>query len=332
MTVETKRALFGDVAIKADDDDLGENEFLAIMSDPSIDRDGEKILVGAFDPLPDRIPVDIDHELTAEGTVGSGVPFYDGDKLMIRGTFASDARSQELRQKVLDGHVSKMSVAFRAADREFPENADDPVLIRKAELLNVAFVAIPSNRNADVIAAKSADTVEESTAIDGDSSTADTDSVDEVAAKGGEAAESAEFDAEAERAKLKAEVEQEVRSALEVEKREAMLRTVLDPEFMKKRFTVSGIPGDALADLLHDAKGVALVVIPEGVDYVEAAKAAQDAVDQFSTAPVADAPDAAAAADEVAAAAEEQRAARARETAMEALGLGRKRAARFKGF
>jgi HK97 family phage prohead protease len=149
MTNETKGFA---VDVKVGVGDLGPNEFLSVMSAPTLDRDGEIVDALAFAPLTDKITVDIDHAMSVEKTVGSGGPFYDGDLLKIRGKFASTALAQDVRTLVKEGHVRTMSVTFRNAQRVTGE--DGVTHITSAELLNVAFVVIPSNREAVVIGAK----------------------------------------------------------------------------------------------------------------------------------------------------------------------------------
>jgi hypothetical protein len=135
--------------------DGGEGEFEAILSVPTMDRDGEVVDAHAFDPLPDYIPIDIDHGMSVTSTVGSGTPYYDGETLRFRGTFASTQLGQEVRTLVTEGHVRKMSVAFMSAQRAEAEDGTTHVV--KAELLNAAIVAIPSNRESDILAAKALD-------------------------------------------------------------------------------------------------------------------------------------------------------------------------------
>lgn len=133
--------------------------FEAILSAPTLDRDGEVIDARAFEPLPERIPIDIDHGMTVATTVGSGEPYYDGDVLKIRGTFSSIPRAQELRTLVTEGHVARMSVTFMDAERSTKDGVPH---VTRAELLNAAFVPIPSNREAAVLVAKAfAPTAEE---------------------------------------------------------------------------------------------------------------------------------------------------------------------------
>lgn len=131
-------------------------EFEAILSMPTLDRDGEIIDAYAFEPLPAKIPIDVDHGVGTEKTVGSGVPFYDTDgTLWIRGTFASTPLGQNTRTLVTEGHVGFMSVMYMNA---VYENGDDGIPhLRKGELLNAAITPVPSNRQAAILAAKSAE-------------------------------------------------------------------------------------------------------------------------------------------------------------------------------
>lgn len=148
--METKAGIIS-ADIKSADSEKG--TFEAILSAPTLDRDDEVIDKGAFHPLPDHIPIDIDHGMSTASIVGSGKPFYEGDVLMFRGTFASTPLGQEVRTLVTEGHVRKMSVAFRQAVREVDET-DGKMHIRSAELLNAAIVPIPSNREASILVAK----------------------------------------------------------------------------------------------------------------------------------------------------------------------------------
>ncbi|MDP8930470.1 MAG: HK97 family phage prohead protease [Actinomycetota bacterium] len=151
--MDTKHIGVVDLEVKTPDEEDGPGTFEAVLSAPTKDRDNEIIDVGAFEPLPDRIVIDVDHGMSTLATVGSGEPFYDGGVLKIRGAFSSVPRAQEVRTLVREGHVRSMSVAFMGAQRE--DDDDGVPHIKKAELLNAAFVAIPANREAAVLAAKS---------------------------------------------------------------------------------------------------------------------------------------------------------------------------------
>lgn len=137
--------------IKAVGDDTGPGAFEAFLSVPTVDRDGEILDGGAFDPLPDHITIDVDHAMSVEKTVASGQPFYEGSTLKFRGTFASTPLAQTVRTLVKEGHVRSMSVAYRAAQYE---DEDGIPHLRKAELLNAGIVGIPANRDALIVAAK----------------------------------------------------------------------------------------------------------------------------------------------------------------------------------
>lgn len=144
--------------VKSTDGEDPNGSFEAILSAPTLDRDGEVIDARAFEPLPDRIPIDIDHGMTVATTVGSGRPYYDGDVLKIAGTFSSIPRAQELRTLVTEGHVARMSVTFMDAERSTKDGVPH---VTRAELLNAAFVPIPSNREAAVLVAKAFAATEE---------------------------------------------------------------------------------------------------------------------------------------------------------------------------
>lgn len=130
-------------------------EFDVILSTPELDRDKESIEARAFEPLPEHMTFDVDHGMTTETTVGSGVPTYESvdgvEVLRVRGTWSSLPRAQAVRTLVKEGHIRTTSVAYMDA---VYEQKDGVPTVTKAELLNGAFVAIPSNRGARVLSAK----------------------------------------------------------------------------------------------------------------------------------------------------------------------------------
>lgn len=150
---ETKMFALGEVKAIEDADGDPNGEFDVILSAPTLDRDGEVIDAKVFEPLPDHITFDIDHGMSTATTVGSGVPEYlDDGRLRVRGTYSSIPRAQEVRTLVREGHIRTTSVAFMSAVRE---EKDGVPHIVKAELLNGAFVPIPSNRESIVLSSKS---------------------------------------------------------------------------------------------------------------------------------------------------------------------------------
>lgn len=145
--MEKRTALF---EVKALGDDNPDGEFEAVLSVPVIDRDGEVITAGAFNPLPAEIPIHKFHDFSSP--VATAVPFYDGDVLKARGVFDPDPESQAIRSKI-GRSIRYMSVGFMAPSRE---DRDGVPHITKAELLEASFVSIPSNREAAILAVKAA--------------------------------------------------------------------------------------------------------------------------------------------------------------------------------
>jgi hypothetical protein len=125
--------------------------FEVVLSTPAKDRDGDELAAEDWkQPLPDRITFDMDHGMSVEKTVGSGVPTIEGGKLIVRGSYSSLPRAQEVRTLVKEGHIRSTSVAFMSE-----KVTKDGKSRTQRELLNGAFVAIPSNREAVVLSAKS---------------------------------------------------------------------------------------------------------------------------------------------------------------------------------
>jgi hypothetical protein len=140
------------------DDETGPGTFSLILSTSDVDRDGEIVAPGAFEPLPDHIAMDIDHGMSVATTVASGRPFYNADgNLQVEGSFASTELGQTTRTLVREGHIRTASVAMIPSKKSKDE--DGTTRIIKADLLNGAFTPVPSNRSATVLSAKSATTV-----------------------------------------------------------------------------------------------------------------------------------------------------------------------------
>ncbi|MDF3280916.1 hypothetical protein [Gordonia sp. N1V] len=143
-------------------DDTGSGTFDAILSAPTLDRDGDTFATSEWKtPLPDHITIDIDHGMKVASTVGSAQPFIDDDgNLRIKGSFASTDLGQQVRTLVNEGHIRTMSVAALES-RTKSADGDDEV---SRELLNGAFVAVPSNREAVILSSKALDVIEKATA------------------------------------------------------------------------------------------------------------------------------------------------------------------------
>lgn len=136
-----------------DDETTPNGSFHIILSTAAKDRDGEELHPDEWEqPLPARITMDVDHGMSVGTTVGSGVPTIENGEMHVRGTYASIPRAQEVRALVNEGHVTKTSVAFLRKTKSDAKGATKT----SRELLNGAFVAVPSNDEARVLASKSA--------------------------------------------------------------------------------------------------------------------------------------------------------------------------------
>jgi hypothetical protein len=126
--------------------------FQVILSAPTLDRDGDTLLPEEWkQPLPDKITFDIDHGMSVASVVGSGTPWLnEKGQLVVDGVFSSLDRGQETRTLVKEGHIDRTSVAY-ITTRSKGVGGGAKVT---RELLNGAFVAIPSNREAVVLASK----------------------------------------------------------------------------------------------------------------------------------------------------------------------------------
>ncbi|AXH65687.1 capsid maturation protease [Mycobacterium phage Inca] len=133
--------------------DYGPNGgFTAVLSTPSMDRDGDSLKRHEWkEPLPDRVPLDVDHGMSVATTVGSFHPYFEGDKLMMDAYFSSLKQAQDVRTLVDEGHIGTVSVAFMN-DRGAMKDGTP-----HRELLNAGIVAIPSNRDAIILQSKALD-------------------------------------------------------------------------------------------------------------------------------------------------------------------------------
>jgi hypothetical protein len=135
-----------------DDAESPHGTFEVILSDATLDRDGESLDPSEWiTPLPDHITFDIDHSMNVAGTVGSGQPrIGDDGKMYVAGSYSSRPLAQEVRALVNEGHIRTTSVAFlRRKDQKSGQT--------KRELLNGAFVAVPANPSAVILASKAFD-------------------------------------------------------------------------------------------------------------------------------------------------------------------------------
>lgn len=326
-TTETKATNAWLVDIKMDGGkDYGPHGgFTAIISDPTKDRDGERIMTGAFDPLPARIPVDINHSRSVLDTIGSAVPYYDGDRLMADTSFASTDAAQEVRKLMAEGHITGVSVMYRSAERGEPM-ADGAIPIHKAELIKFGVVDVPANPSARALAVKAADQVnlipsddaEDLADIVGATATEVLERLDDdqiralldVAQTISESSAKQAWRAAGGRTRKTSRSSQpttdpagpssggeaieaggaktysleEAEALIEARRRAKLLDVVCDPDVVASQLGGPAAKKALYASLVEElAASIALVRIPDGVDYRKAATAAQAAVDALPT-------------------------------------------------
>jgi hypothetical protein len=123
--------------------------FDAILSTPSVDRDGESLAPHSWkQPLPARISITTDHTGSVADVVASGEPYLATDgSLRLKGKFAATEKGQQIRQLVVGGDIDSLSVELlRRKDAN-----GQPV----NELVGASFVLLPANTDAVVLSAKS---------------------------------------------------------------------------------------------------------------------------------------------------------------------------------
>jgi HK97 family phage prohead protease len=132
-----------------DDGDPG--TFVAVISTDRLDRDGEKLAAGCFKPLPEMVPCHVDHVFSVDSLVGSGRPYYEAGELRMKGTFASTAKAQEVRELVRSRHLNAMSVGFI---RQKTEKQKGVPVVTRGTLLEASFVTIGSQPDARILAVR----------------------------------------------------------------------------------------------------------------------------------------------------------------------------------
>ncbi|MFJ5156322.1 HK97 family phage prohead protease [Streptomyces sp. NPDC088353] len=154
---------------KAAGDDPGSLEgYLSTFG--NLDLQGDIIERGAFAKTvnkvnKDGVPLLADHRPSVRDVLGTIVQASeDSHGLRIRARFASDADSQAIRQKLVDGHLKAMSIGYRPRDWGYREEADGTMvrILKEVELMEGSVVVFPANTQALVDTVKSAvrDTVD----------------------------------------------------------------------------------------------------------------------------------------------------------------------------
>lgn len=146
---------------KAEGSDAG--TLVGYLSTWDLDLGGDRIVKGAFTKAvqaikKNGIPLLADHHaLTAAvlGTIYDAAQDVKGLKIWAR--FSSAPSAQDVRIKLVEGHLSKMSIGYEAMDYAFEDGpAGDRVrLLKDVKLYEGSVVVFPMNPEAAITAAKS---------------------------------------------------------------------------------------------------------------------------------------------------------------------------------
>lgn len=147
MHTERKR-LTASIVTKDTGGDTG--GFEAVLSTPDVDRDGESIDVKSWGTLPESLPVNLDHEMSISGLVGTGVPRIEDGVVKLSVTFASTPEAQKARTLVNEGHIKATSVEFLRKT----ETDTKGVKTTSREMIGAALTNYPANPKAVVLSSK----------------------------------------------------------------------------------------------------------------------------------------------------------------------------------
>ena len=149
ITTKAVNATIEDTSATADE---FPGTFTVELSNETTDRDGDTLLAKDWVlPLPERITFVNDHTHKMASVVGSAVPELVGDRIICKGEWGRTATAQDTRK--ISEHVPYVSVAYN-------EKADGT-----RELINGAFVVVPSNPTARLLASKSFDELPDDTPV-----------------------------------------------------------------------------------------------------------------------------------------------------------------------
>jgi hypothetical protein len=154
MDIRTK-AVAATITDTSSDADEFPGTFLVELSNESLDRDGDILKADEWEtPLPEQITFVNDHTHKMASVVGSATPELVGGKILCKGEWAATQTAQDTRKVIK--HVPYTSVTYR-------EKRDQKAGTVSRELINGAFVVVPSNTKARVLASKSFDELDDET-------------------------------------------------------------------------------------------------------------------------------------------------------------------------
>lgn len=128
------------------------------------DRQGDVIAKGAFAETilnikKNGIPLLDSHVQNGDSVIGTVIDAFEDDHgLYIKATLAETPRVDEIRAKMKQGHLNRMSIGFFVEKQSFKDlNGESFRVIEKADLVEVSVVPIPANPRAEILAVKQAE-------------------------------------------------------------------------------------------------------------------------------------------------------------------------------
>jgi HK97 family phage prohead protease len=127
----------------------------------NVDRGGDVVVPGAFtDAITEikasGIPLLADHHASTADVLGT---IYDAEEdstgLRISARFASTQRAQDVRQLLVEGHLSKLSIGYETLAESFEDRDGHRVrLLERIKLWETSVVVFPMNNEAVVTSVK----------------------------------------------------------------------------------------------------------------------------------------------------------------------------------
>lgn len=128
----------------------------------NVDLGGDLVAPGAFaatiaDIKANGIPLLADHRADTASVLGT---IHDAEEdttgLQVRARFSSAPSAQEVRTKLLEGHLGKMSIGYEALDYAYEQRDGQQVrILTQIKLWEVSVVVMPMNPEAVIAGVKS---------------------------------------------------------------------------------------------------------------------------------------------------------------------------------
>ena len=128
----------------------------------NVDRGGDVVVKGAFLRTIEKIkangiPLLADHSASTASVLGTIFDAKEDDKgLLIKARFSSAPSAQEVRTKLVEGHLSRLSIGYETLDEAWEDRDGRRVrLLKEIKLWETSVVVFPMNQQAAVSSVKS---------------------------------------------------------------------------------------------------------------------------------------------------------------------------------